>query len=324
MQPGAEELLPYRVGGLMYTPAITKGVAEKLRTKSYPCLMTMALCLEDSIADDALEEAERQLKATLTEIAQTVAEEDRPLLFARIRTPEHMARVHALLGDVRGVLTGYILPKFDLSNADDYIQVLRRINEGGERPWYIMPTLESGAVADTVTRAAALMQIREKIDSVRPWVLNVRVGGNDFSNLFGLRRSVRQTIYDIGVIRDVLVDILNVFSRDYVVSGPVWEYFGTDADGDWARGLRREIEMDLINGFIGKTAIHPTQLPVIHEALKVTRADFDDAQAILGWSRVGFAVAKSADGSRMNEVKCHTRWARRIDCRGRIYGIVEE
>ena len=143
-------------------------------------------------------------------------------------------------------------------------------------------------------------------------------------NLFGLRRKVNQTIYDIGVIRDILSDIINVFSHDYVISGPVWEYFGDSVDAAWADGLRREMKLDFLNGFIGKTAIHPAQLPVIFDGMKVSRSDYEDAQSILAWNRKGYAVAKSSDGSRMNEVKCHTRWAEKINCLGSLYGITED
>lgn len=324
VQTAMDRLLPYRVGGLMYTPAISTSIAGKIRDRAYPCLTSLALCLEDSIADDALPAAEAQLKATLAEVMHSTAVEHRPLLFVRVRTPQHMRHVHALLGEAADVLTGYILPKFDLSNAAQYVALLAEINRPRRDKLYIMPTLESGMVADAGSRLDSLSRLKAMLDPIRDSILNIRVGGNDFSNLFGLRRKVTQTIYDIGVIRDILTDIINVFSREYVISGPVWEYFGKQADEPWEKGLRRELELDLLNGFVGKTAIHPSQLPVIFAGLKVSREDYEDAQAILSWNRESYAVAKSAGGTRMNEVKCHTRWAEKIDCLGRIYGIVEE
>jgi citrate lyase beta subunit len=168
-----------------------------------------------------------------------------------------------------------------------------------------------------------LYSIKEILDSVSEYVLNVRVGGNDFCNIFGLRRKSHQTIYDIGVVRDILVDILNVFSSDYVVSGPVWEYFGKNADGEWAKGLRRELELDRLNGFIGKTAIHPEQLPIIRESLMVDADDYADSIKILDWKADKMAVEASSDKSRMNEVKCHTNWARKTFILGNLYGIKE-
>ena len=319
-----EKLMPYRVGGMMYTPAIAPNIAEKIRNKVYPYLTSLALCLEDSINDDSLFDAEQQLVKTLIDVKENTQAEDRPLLFVRIRTPEHMESVHKMLGDTESVLTGYILPKFDLGNAEKYRNVLLKINEERSHALYIMPTLESGMVANAATRVKALLELKAILDPIHENILNIRVGGNDFSNLFGLRRKVNQTIYDIGVIRDILSDIINVFSHDYVISGPVWEYFGDSVDAAWADGLRREMKLDFLNGFIGKTAIHPAQLPVIFDGMKVSRSDYEDAQSILAWNRKGYAVAKSSDGSRMNEVKCHTRWAEKINCLGSLYGITED
>ena len=159
---------------------------------------------------------------------------------------------------------------------------------------------------------------------MQEYILNVRVGGNDFSNLYGLRRGANQNIYQIGVIRDILIDIINVFAADYVVSGPVWEYFGTGLSEPWATGLQAELSLDCLNGFIGKTSIHPSQLPLIYESMKVKKSDYEDALSILGWDPSKLGVEKSSDGSRMNEVKCHGKWALRIATLGDIYGIREE
>ena len=87
-----EKLLPYRLGGLLYTPALNEGIAEKIGT--IPDLRALALCLEDSIRDEALPQAEEALVRTLTALKKT----DHPLLFVRIRSPRHLERVHRLLG----------------------------------------------------------------------------------------------------------------------------------------------------------------------------------------------------------------------------------
>ena len=41
--------LQYMVGGLLYSPAINVGLAEKIDNGCFPCLTSMAFCLEDSI-----------------------------------------------------------------------------------------------------------------------------------------------------------------------------------------------------------------------------------------------------------------------------------
>jgi len=315
--------LQYMVGGLLYMPAFQHNIVDKLVEGSIEALTSLAFCLEDAIADDSLQEAEASLRSILEDIDKRVLLEKRPLIFVRVRTPEHLHRLAREFRDLQGMVTGILLPKFDTTNAAGYAHTIREINHDREKPLYILPILESARVCDLRTRKEELTRIREILDVVRDYVLNIRVGGNDFSNLYGLRRLAHLSIYDVGVVRDALLDILNVFAMDYVVSGPVWDYAGTEP-GAWSAGLQRELELDRVNGFIGKTAIHPSQLPYIFDSLKVTRPDYEDACLLLDW-RVGkLGVCKSADGSRMNEVKCHRRWAERISVLAEIYGIKEE
>ena len=299
-------------------PALNTGAARKIVGGEIPSLTSVAFCLEDSILDSQLAEAEEKLSLILADLA-AVGKDRLPLVFVRVRTPEHLLLVAEKYAAYAEIITGYVLPKFDTSNMERYLRTAETL-PGAWGKAYLMPTLESGGIAGSSMRREALREIKAALGGVHERVMNVRVGGNDLCNLYGVRRNVTQTIYDVGVVRDILVDILNVFSPDYVVSGPVWEYFG---GAGWEEGLRRELELDRLNGFVGKTAIHPAQLPVIYEAMKVRRSDYDDALRILGWSEGSLAVAKSGDGSRMNEVKCHARWAQRVAALGSIYGIRE-
>ena len=324
MEIDEKERLSYSLGGLLYAPAMNVKVVQKVRDGVWKNLKSLAFCLEDTIKDECLEEAQMCLKEVLRGLAE-LDKAQLPLIFIRIRTPEHMKKAMKLYEEYKSIITGYILPKFDLSNSDEYIELIKECNaDRNGKTTYIMPIFESRMIADVVTRVSTLARLKECLDSVKDYVLNVRVGGNDFCNLYGVRRSVNQTIYDIGVIRDIFVDIINIFGADYVVSGPVWEYFGTSRDGRWDRGLINELELDRLNGFIGKTAIHPVQLPVIFDSMKVKKSDYDDAMSILNWNNGALGVAKSENGTRMNEVKVHGKWARKIAILGEIYGIKED
>ena len=311
----------FELGGLLYMPAYQKNIVEKIKENKIPDLRSVAFCLEDSIQDASLYDAEKALHWILLELKQIKGEGGSlPHVFVRIRTPEHMTRILGEFRDVRNVIDGFVLPKFDLGNADRYVSVVEAMDDKK----YVMPILESSMVADAGYRIEKMQLLKQKLEKIKPYVLNVRVGGNDFCNLFGLRRKVDQDIYQIGMVRDVLVDILNVFGQEYVVSGPVWEYFGKDPDGKWAKGLKKECEKDILNGFVGKTAIHPSQLPIINEALKVSREDFEDAKQILGWNDEKAGCKKSIRANRMNEVKCHQKWAAKILILGQTYGVKEE
>ena len=326
MEEISRETLQYMVGGLLYMPAYQGNIVQKIRGREVQAMTSVCFCLEDAINDGAVEEAEIALKDTLHALGELYREgaEGRPLLFVRVRTADHLEHFVRFLGEDSEVLTGYILPKVNLGNVEAYMEIMRQVNRDAGHKYYIMPVLESPSIADTRSRGTVLGELKAIFDANKEYVLNIRVGGNDFSNLYGVRRSIRQPIYSVGVVRDILVDILNVFARDYVVSGPVWNYFGDDAAGEWAGGLVKEIELDRLNGFIGKTVIHPAQLPFVYESLKVSRADYEDAKTIVNWDDGKAGVRKSYDGTRMNEVKTHAKWAKRIMALAGIYGVKEE
>ena len=85
------------VGALLYTPASNKGVAAHVIDGDWPCLTALALCLEDTIGEAGLPEAEAQLVRTLR--AMKCAPEGRlPMLFVRVRSAGHLRRVRALEG----------------------------------------------------------------------------------------------------------------------------------------------------------------------------------------------------------------------------------
>lgn len=319
----SKESLQYMLGALLYTPASDANIAERILCHHWPELTSVSLCLEDAIQTTGLKTAEQQLKKTLYAIREAKTD-SLPAIFIRVRNPEHLAHVHQLIDEEESVLTGFIFPKFDLSNGEAYLTMLQKINHERDRKLYCMPILESKQIASIRTRKDSLQAIRDLVDQYAEIVLNIRVGGNDFCNLYGLRRKVDQTIYDLGVVRDILMDILNVFSDSYVVSGPVWEYYGEKADDPWAAGLKKELELDRANGFMGKTCIHPSQITLINESMRVSREDYEDAKQILGWHDNTLGVAGSHLGNRMNEVRCHIQWATMILHRAQAFGIEEE
>lgn len=314
------ELIPYRIGGLLYTPATNRTIVDKLKNHTIECLTSLVFCLEDSIGDTELPEAEENLREILNALKGT---ENLPLMFIRVRTPSHLAHLYEYLDGSLDIITGFVLPKFDMSNIEEYFEVMEYINRDNGKPKYIMPIIESRQIAKSSNRLAELGKLKIRMDTMKKYILNVRVGGNDFLNIYGLRRNVSQNIYQVGVVRNILVDILSVFSGDYVVSGAVWEYYDNGSDDRWRTGLAHELELDRLNGFIGKTAIHPSQLPLIWDSLRPTKSDFRDAEKILRWSDRG-GVSGSSDGRRMNEVKTHRNWARTTYILGEIYGTKED
>lgn len=315
----SQSVSPYAVGALLYTPANRENIAHSVITGRFDTPYSLALCLEDSISDQAVPAAEYNVVQTLAQIAQAKTEFYKPLIFVRVRTPEQIGRLYAQMGEGSKVLTGFIAPKCTVDNLPEYLAQVHAICK--EKNIYLMPILESADLTELDTRQVQLRKIKEILDADKECILNVRVGGNDFCNIFGLRRHTSETIHDIRCVDRILSDIIAYFSRDYVVSGPVWEYFD-DPDGAWRTGMLRETQMGVLNGFIGKTVIHPNQIAVVNEALQVSAEDYADARAILGMAQnTDFLVSKSARGGRMNEYKTHTKWAHRICTLAEIYGV---
>lgn len=312
----------FSVGALLYTPALNQNIAGAVLQGRLGERYSLALCLEDTISAGLTEAAEGQAVNTLRQL--WAAAQDQPLtlpkLFIRVKEPAQAGRLFAAAADCQSILTGFIFPKYTVANAAAYNQALEAVNQQAERPLAMMPILESPDIVDLPGRPERLAAIKERIDAMGELVLNVRVGGNDFCNQFSTRRHYDETIYDILPVAQLLGDILAVFSRDYVVSGPVWEFFSSQ-DGQWAQGLRRELKLDRLNGFVGKTVIHPKQIPVVNEMLKVTNKDLQDAKAILNWDGGGLLVGKSYGGERMNEVRTNCNWARKTLLLAELYGI---
>ena len=315
--------LKYSVGPLLYSPALNGNIGKTIARGGFGSKYSIALCLEDTISDGMVEIAEEQACDTVRQIYESYQTGLAfiPKVFIRVRSPEQISSLYRRLSDYESVFTGFILPKYTVKNCAAYNQEIIRLNERGSKPVYMMPILESGDIVNPQSRIEVLGKIKEAVDSVHELVLNVRVGGNDFSNEFATRRHFDETIYDIFPIAQLLGDILTFFSREYVVSGPVWEYFSSDND-EWKNGLKKEIKLDRLNGFIGKTVIHPKQIPVVTEMMKVSYKDYEDAKTILNWESDSLQVGKSYGGERMNEIRTNYNWAKKTLLLSELYGIV--
>lgn len=311
----------YQVGALMYSPGTNSEIYDKLLSGIWGNCYSLALCLEDSIDDSALELGEQTVVETFHKIYENQEKLPfLPKLFIRVRSPKQITKLYQMLSSSSQLLSGFILPKFVPKNAPFYIEEIQQINKKSSHTIYMMPILESGELVSYRTRYETLESLYTLLLSCREYVLNIRVGGNDLCHLFGIRRNANETIYDIKPISSVLSDIVTYFFDDFVISAPVWEYFA-DENENWKSGLENELRMDLLNGFIGKTIIHPNQIPVVANGLKANAHDVADAINILTFESPLLSVSKSASGTRMNEMKTHTNWAKKQILLAKIYGV---
>lgn len=343
--------LRYCLGGTLYMPS-TRSVVDKILGQEFPDVMSMVMDFEDALRAEDLDAGETSVIMQLTRLAREVQdgalhEDHVPLIFLRVRNMDQFAAFsRRLTPEIAHVLTGFIFPKFYSDNARQYLDLLAELNRQFDTPLYGMPILEGRAIAFRETRNAELTALLAILRDYHAYILNIRVGGTDFSSFFGVRRGIGSSIYDILPVRDALADILNFFGRaeeDYVVSAPVWEYFlaykrddlekvmqidlhrslrtNTPILNDAIDGLLREVALDKANGFTGKTVIHPSHLRYVNAMQAVTREEYEDACQILDTSG---GVIKSTKANKMNEINPHRSWARRIRHLADAYGVVED
>ncbi len=343
-----QEMLRYCLGATMYMPG-TKDFLQPILDKKYPGLTSMVMCFEDACKEELVPEAERNVINLLDKLNEqldkgTIAYNEIPLIIFRVRNQEQFEHFTSMLKPEHiHLITAFNFPKFNKECGEAYYAHLEEINEKFGEIIYGMPILESKEMAYLETRIPELMAVKEILDRHKKLVLNVRVGGTDWSSVFGMRRGINYTIYDILPVRDCLKDVLNVFARhnDYSISGPVWEYFRATKEmkfedipnsineslfkrekliNDAVDGLLRELLLDRANGFIGKTIIHPTHIPYVNGMLSVTEEVYNDALQVLNTSG---GVIKSASGNKMNEIGPHRCWAEKIVNRAKAYGVIK-
>ncbi|AKH82200.1 ATP/GTP-binding protein [Streptomyces sp. CNQ-509] len=351
--PPAE--LAMALGATLYSPATRSQLARDIRVQAARGVVSMVLCLEDSIADDEVPEAEANVVRQLRELERQGAGSALPLLFVRTREAGQIPDLVARLGPAARLLSGFVLPKFTAVQGVAFLEAVIKAEQvlpPGGRRLYAMPVVESPEVLHLESRAAALRGIARVLEQYRERVLAVRLGVTDFCAAYGLRRSPDMTAYDVQLVAAAIGDVVNVFGRadgsGFTVTGPVWEYFRQqerlfkpqlrsspfaagraeelraaliEHDMD---GLLREISLDRANGLQGKTCIHPSHVAPVHALSVVSHEEYVDATDIVRKSGAGGGVMRSAYTNKMNEAKPHRAWAERTLRRARMFGVARE
>jgi citrate lyase beta subunit len=342
------------LGATLYCPATRPGLAADVIKQTRRGVVSMVLCLEDSIGDADVAAAETNLVQQLVQLDAEMSEPgqpDVPLLFVRVREPGQITDLVARLGPAGRLLSGFVLPKFTEERGIPFLEALAEAEAATGRRLFAMPVLESPELLHSETRAGTLAGIARTVDKYRERVLALRLGVTDFCSAYGLRRTPEMTAYDVQLVASVIGDVVNVLGRadgtGYTVTGPVWEYFRLqermfkpqlrqsiftgraeelrtaiiDHDID---GLLREIELDRANGLLGKTCIHPSHVLPVHALSVVSLEEYSDATDILRPDRSGGGVLRSAYTNKMNEIKPHRAWAERTLLRAELFGVARD
>lgn len=350
-------VLAAALGATLYSPATRPQLADDVLKQAARGVVSMVLCLEDSIDDADVAAGEANLVRQFAELDDWCAgssgdPDGVPLLFVRVREPEQIPDLVHRLGASARLLSGFVLPKFTEDRGTAFLEALTRAEALGGRRLFAMPVLESPELLHLETRADTLAGIARTVGKYRDRILALRLGVTDFCSAYGLRRTPDMTAYDVQIVAAVIADVVNVLGRSdgtgFTITGPVWEYFRVqermfkpqlrrspfmEGRADQLRtaliehdldGLLREIGLDRANGLLGKTCIHPSHVMPVHALSVVSHEEFSDARDIVRPERDGGGVLRSAYTNKMNEVKPHRAWAERTLLRAEVFGVARE
>ncbi|MBC2867481.1 HpcH/HpaI aldolase/citrate lyase family protein [Streptomyces mexicanus] len=351
-------LLSAALGATLYSPATRPHLADDILKQAARGVVSMVLCLEDSIGDADVAYGEENLVAQFTDLAARARTgenpdgADVPLLFVRVRVPGQITDLVRRLGPAVRLLSGFVLPKFTGERGLPFLEAVQEAEAVAGRRLFAMPVLESPELLYRESRVETLEGIYRAVDKYRDRVLALRLGVTDFCSSYGLRRSPDMTAYDVQVVASVIADVVNMLGRadgtGFTVTGPVWEYFGKRTRmfkpqlrqspfvqvqaaelrerliEEAMDGLLREISLDQANGLLGKTCIHPSHVLPVHALSVVSHEEFSDAVDILRPERCGGGVLRSAYTNKMNEVKPHRAWAERTLLRAEVFGVARQ
>ncbi|MFW0797121.1 HpcH/HpaI aldolase/citrate lyase family protein [Gordonia sp. CPCC 205515] len=339
--------LALALGATLYIPGTRPDLADTIARRHAEGVTSMVIDLEDAVADEDERTAIDSAVAALRSLAHSAAAS--MLLFVRTRRAEQIISITTQLGSEHA-LNGFVLPKFGTAAGHDDLAAIAEASSATSTHLFAMPVLESRELVHRETRDEHLAHVASTLADFREHILAVRLGATDICGLFGIRRDRDLTIYDVRVAADVIADVVNYLGRcedsGHVVTGPVWEYFADherlfrptlrqtpfrEHDAVMFRqqlvsrdmdGLLREIALDRANGIHGKTVIHPAHVAPVHALSAVTHEEYHDACDILAGETGG--VRASSYGNKMNELKPHRNWARRVMDRAAVFGVTRQ
>ncbi|KPC34268.1 Uncharacterized protein ABJ99_4971 [Pseudomonas syringae pv. cilantro] len=293
---------PYALGATLYMPATRDDIVDVVFGDKIPELRSLVVCLEDAVALIDVDTALLNLRQVLTRIQDRGGRPaNGPLLFVRPRDAA-MARI---LNDwpLMAHVDGFVVPKLSLTNLISWEQAVTN------PALALMPTLETPEVFNPGAMVELGQALKASLDER---IIALRIGGNDLMGCLGLRRNPAMTLYStpMGYVIPMLAGVMG--AQGFALTAPVFEQLATPDV------LELELALDMTNGLVGKTAIHPSQVNIIQNALRVSLEDMNAARMIL--NSVAPAVFKYNDA--MCEPATHYKWATHIMERAKWHGVL--
>lgn len=296
MNTAPKSISPWCLGASLYMPAHRLDLMDCANGEKLESVRSMIFCTEDAVSHAELNSSLRHLGLCLQGFRDT----PNRFRFIRARNPEILARLLDL-PDIEKI-DGFVLPKFNESNFHAYFDQLQ------DTSFKVMPTLETRDVFDI----GAMNALRQGLlqHDIFSRILMLRIGGNDLMNLLGIRRPRNMTLYETPLGHAIAQLVMIFKPYGFSLAAPVFEYL------EDAVTLQKEIQLDLAHGLIGKTAIHPSQVPVIEAMYGVNNEDYEMALAL---NQSASPAVFRMHGA-MCEVETHKQWGRDIIDRRQRYG----
>jgi len=289
------------LGATLYMPAVHPALAPIARGERRTRLKSIVVCLEDALHRDDVARGLDTLAQLLRGLSDRPSQGG-PRLFVRPREQDMAQRIAALPGIEH--VEGFVVPKITPEAVAPWWRLVR------PTALRLMPTLEAGWVFDPIALAEFAAALDEQ--PVERLVA-LRIGGNDLLASLRLRRTRGQTLHDGPLAWGLSQLMCQLGSRGHSLTAPVFDVLD-DPDT-----LARECALDAAFGFVGKTAVHPDQVPIIEAGFRVAAEELASARV---------ALAPQADAvfqrdGRMLEPAVHAAWAQRTVDRAGAYGVVD-
>jgi len=284
----------YRLGGTLFIPATHKNLISVANAEKYLGLKSIVIDTEDSISKDNFVDALKSIKNFLKSFKKS-----KVLVFLRPRDTKTLKEF--LNYKNINKIDGFVLPKFSLTNADNYFDILKN------SPLSIMPSIEGDELFDL----NKLIKLKEKLLPYKSKIVLIRFGLEDMLKQLKMRRGCDESIFDFSVTSVVLGNFIAIFkSAGFEISGGVYPCFKD------LKGFEKDVLRDLKEGLFSKTIIHPNQIDIINKLYKVTQEEYDESLEIYN-SKVAI-VSKNNKMLEINTMYPHAKFMLQ---RAKIYGI---
>lgn len=241
---------------VLFTPGDERRMVEKALTSDADMVI---LDIEDSVAPSAKDEACETVRSVLTEwdTADVSVE-----VSVRINALSERGRDDlAVLAAAGDAIETVVLPKVSGREAVDELEELFEAHGYGAA---IVPLIET---------PEAILEIQEI--AAHPLVVAFEFGAEDYTTEIGAVQTDARS--EITYARQKIVTA--AAAADIDALDMAWPDFHDD------EGLRRNAEEAVQFGYDGKSAIHPSQIPIIKEAFTPTDDELERSRVIVDGAR---------------------------------------